>query len=597
MRDWRQIARAAALAAVVGVPGIAQDVTLTVTGDDTDLTKAVTGASLVVTAKDNGETNAQDLLSAARADYRRLLVALYGQGHYGGKVSILVDGRELAQIAPLDQPSTVSRIAITVEPGPAFRFGQVSIAPLPTGTAPAAEVARGQPAKAGALRKATSRAVESWRSAGHAKAAIASDDITADHAQNSIDADIRLAPGPKLSFGPLLVAGQSAVRPARVRQIAGLPEGETFDPEVLDQVTTRLRRTGTFASVSLKEADAPTPDLRLPITAQLEDLKPRRIGAGLEYSTTEGISASAYWLHRNFLGGAERFRVEANVSGIGVDGNEPDYETKLEFSRPGTIGPENTLFVDARAWLFDEPEYWIRAAEATVGMRRIVDEDFTVSAGLGIVSAKIRDDLGARGYTLLTLPLESALDKRDDANDAHRGFYISAELTPFYETESSTPGLRAKGDLRGYLSFGTDDRFTLAGRVQMGSLIGPDATQAPADYLFYSGGGGTVRGQSYQSLGVDLGDGVTIGGRSFLGGSVEARAKVRKNWGLVGFYDIGLIGKDPTPGANARHHAGAGLGVRYDTRLGPIRLDVATPTTGDKAGRDVQFYIGIGQAF
>ena len=154
--------------------------------------------------------------------------------------------------------------------------------------------------------------------------------------------------------------------------------------------------------------------------------------------------------------------------------------------------------------------------------------------------------------------------------------------------------MRIKADGRIFRSFGNDDRVTLAARVQVGAVLGASLLGTPRADLFYSGGGGTVRGQPYQSLGVSvLRADFQTGGQAFLGASVEARVRVTDRIGVVGFYDWGHVGGLDFFDDLGGSHSGAGLGLRYDTGFGPIRLDLAAPVSGD-TGKGVQVYVGIG---
>ena len=198
---------------------------------------------------------------------------------------------------------------------------------------------------------------------------------------------------------------------------------------------------------------------------------------------------------------------------------------------------------------------------------------------------------------MLTLPLGVEFDYRDKELDAQKGYFVKASVTPFLALSGADNGVRTYLDARYFKTFGAARPVTFALRGQLGSVYGPDLSVAPADYLFYSGGGGTVRGQPYQSLGVDLGGGQTVGGRAFLGFSAEARVKVTDVIGLVGFADVGYIGSEEFYDGSGQWHSGAGFGVRYDTGIGPIRLDMAVPTSGPDTGENFQVYIGIGQAF
>lgn len=542
----------------------------------------------------------QDYVAAARADYRRLLTALYAEGFYSGTVSILVDGVEAAAIAPLDAPDRIDEVVIRVDPGPRFSFGEVALAPLPAGATVAAELGPRAAARSGSIQTAVRGVVEAWRDLGYAKVAVAEQRIIARHADEKLDVEVTFDRGPRLRFGRLSVSGDLTVPDDRIRQIAGLPVGEVFSPAAITRAERRLRRTGTFGSVALSESAEIGPDDTLPITAQLSEARPRRIGAGVAFSSVEGLTLSGFWLHRNFLGGAERFRADAEIAGISGETGGADYRLGGNFSRPATFGPDTDYFLDGEISREDEPEFLIDKIALETGFSRILTDELTVRAGVGLRYAREETEIGTREYTLLTLPLDATLDRRDNATNARDGYYVDLSATPFVSPDGDIAGSRLFADMRGYLTLGDAARLTFAGRGQMGSVIGATVTEAPADFLFYSGGGGTVRGQPYQALGVETTQGmttVTTGGTSFLGAQLEARYLIREKISLVGFYDIGHVGETATPTESGDWHAGTGLGLRYDTAVGPIRFDIGTPASGDDAFGAVQFYIGIGQAF
>ena len=133
----------------------------------------------------------------------------------------------------------------------------------------------------------------------------------------------------------------------------------------------------------------------------------------------------------------------------------------------------------------------------------------------------------------------------------------------------------------------------LAARLQMGVVAGPEIDEVPADWLFWSGGGDTVRGQGYQSLGVGSGNTAT-GGRGFAAVSTELRTRIGESWGAAAFVDYGYVSADPDF-AGGEWQGGAGVGVRYFTSIGPIRADLAVPVTGSVDS--VSVYVGIGQSF
>jgi translocation and assembly module TamA len=385
------------------------------------------------------------------------------------------------------------------------------------------------------------------------------------------------------------------VRTDRIREIAGLRTGRVFDPDNLEAVTRRLRNTGAFRSVAIEEAETPNPDGSLDIALNVVEDKPRRFGFGAELSSFEGISLNAYWMHRNLLGGAERLRFDAEIEGIGGESGE-DYTLAASFQRPGTFDAANTLYARAEIAQLDEPDYFERLGQIELGLTREISARTRFSFGIPYQFADVSDDLGDRQFSLIALPATAEHDRRNNPLNATQGFFLKADATPFQEFNSGATGLRLEGDARYYRGFGAQDRVTLAGRLLVGSVIGAGLTETPPDMLFYSGGGGTVRGQPYRSLSVPLGGGDSIGGRNLLVASAEVRFKATEKFAVVGFADWGFVGSGSVPGTDGASHAGAGLGLRYDTTIGPIRLDGAAPVSGPTS-EGVQVYIGIGPAF
>jgi translocation and assembly module TamA len=139
-------------------------------------------------------------------------------------------------------------------------------------------------------------------------------------------------------------------------------------------------------------------------------------------------------------------------------------------------------------------------------------------------------------------------------------------------------------------------RTVLAGRIALGSIIGAAVDAVPPDWRFYAGGGGSVRGYPFQSIGPRTGGGSPAGGDGLLEASLELRRRFGTHWGVVAFADAGAVSENGIPGAG-QLAVGLGLGLRYYTPIGPVRVDVATPLNPQDGDSPVQLYIGIGQAF
>lgn len=579
---------------------LAQDrIDFQVATGDKALERSLRNASGLATREIEKDANAQDLFAEARAEYGRILAALYGLGHYSGVIHVLVDGREAADIQPLDAPARIGTIRVTVDPGPVFKFSRAEIGPLAPKTEIPKGFAKGGTAESGLITGAASAAVDGWRAVGFAKARVAGQKLSADHAARTVSAEISMGPGPRLRFGPLRIEGQQRMQLRRLLKIAGYPEGEIYDPDKLDKVVQRLRRTGVFRAVSVTEDETITAPDRLGVTLTVAEERLRRISFGGELATIDGGTLTAEWMHRNLMGGGERLTITGGVTNIGAQDSGMDYKLGFTLSRPATITPDTTASLGFMVQHLDEADYRADEVTLTLGFTQIISDQLTARAAIGYNYIDGSDDVGSFRYRNINLPMGVTWDTRDSTVDATTGWYIDTEVKPFYGLDDTESGVRITGDARGYYGIGEESRVVLAGRAQLGAVLGAGLLGAPRSYLFYSGGGGTVRGQPFQSLGVEVdrnGNDYSIGGTHFLGLSTEARFKATDTIGIVGFIDVGSIGVDDFSGGDSEWHAGAGLGLRYFTGFGPIRLDIGAPVGGD-TGDGVQLYVGLGQSF
>lgn len=565
------------------------------------LEKDIRAASILLNSQKTGATAAPDLFADARAEYANLLNALYARGYYSPVIHVFVDGVEAANIAPLDAPSEIKRIKVTVDPGPAFVFSRAQIAPLERRTALPLGFAAGQSAQSGVILEAVTAGVDGWRNTGHAKAAAIAQNLTADHDKATLSAEITLDPGPRLRFGRLVIEGRDRMREDRIRAIAGLPEGEVFSPLEVARATSRLRRSGVFKSATLTEDKRVTTPGLLGFTATLVEEKRRRYTFGAEIASFEGLRLTGAWLHRNLLRGGERLEINGAITNIGVQKGGTDYQLGISFDRPATFTPDTSLGFGLTVAHLNEADFTADLFGATAALNHVFSESLTARAGFAYNYAAITDPAGRETYRTLSLPISVTWDRRDSKTDATKRFYIQAEVKPFLGFGITDSGTRLKLDLRGYKALDKGQRFVLAARFQAGAVLGASLAGTPRDDLFYSGGGGTVRGQPYQSLGINFlkdlsGVSYQTGGKQFLAASLEARTKVTEKIGIVGFVDIGRVDFDGFFKDAGNWHAGAGLGVRYATGVGPIRLDLAVPV-GGKTGEGLQIYVGLGQSF
>ncbi|MEM8570056.1 MAG: autotransporter assembly complex family protein [Pseudomonadota bacterium] len=588
------------------------NITVTVAAPD-DVRSTVEDASALWRGRDEPVPGKAGLLSRGRGDYRRILGALYEQGYFGAGVSILANGSEIAELNLASDIPDNSQVVISVEPGPQFSFGQTEIINAPPLVREENDVFEppssvgfetGSPAELGAIDAASSLTISQWRQLSRAKAQEVAREVVADHTTERLDVVVELDPGPVVRYGPVSNQGSERVDQEFITYMVGLPQGEEYDPDDVEDSRNRLSNMGVFDVIRIQEGMLSGPDNEMPILVTVSDRKRRGLGVGGTYSTIDGLGLSAYWLHRNLFGRAERLRFDASIEGLITSSSVEDYNYNLgaTFTKPGVFTTDTDFITSLFARQLDYDTYRETSLTGQAGFRRTFTRNLEGELYAEISRARYEDDFGTREFLTFGLIGRGTYDRRDNEFNATRGYFLQAEVQPYYEAEFENTALRGTLEGRIYHGFGEARNFVLAGRAKVGSFVGASIEESPPDILFFAGGGGSVRGYAFQSIGVEGtdsdGDRIVTGGRSLLETSAEARYRFGdSNFGAVAFVDGGLVNAGSGFNDSGDIRLGAGLGARYFTAIGPIRADFAVPLDRRDGDDSFGFYIGIGQAF
>jgi translocation and assembly module TamA len=417
--------------------------------------------------------------------------------------------------------------------------------------------------------------------------------VVVDHAVRSMIVHTTIATGPRAVFGEIQVSGVKTKLADYAKLRAPWKEGDPYDPEELEKMRNELAGAGLFSTVRIRPGEAVGADGTLPILIDLERGKPRSVGVGASYSSSEGAGGSAYWEHRDLFNRAERLRIGAEAAQIG-------YTARLTFEKPDFLAPDQSLLYESAYEIDDTEAFESREFKTSLALERPLWGAWTGIGGISYEVGKVTDANNVEtDVQFVGFPGVLRRDTSDDPLNPTRGNKLEIGLTPYVEELGSDASILISrlGDAL-YWPLDFDRKVVVAGRAAIGSITGAGRFVIPADKRFYAGGGGSVRGFAFQMAGPLNDDDDPLGGRSLAEVSAELRWRVWRNFGVVPFVDGGNVYAEEFPVFDNGLFWGAGLGLRYYTRVGPIRLDVAAPLN-PRSGVDdpVQFYISLGQAY
>jgi translocation and assembly module TamA len=545
-------------------------------------------------ADDSGDANAAQIDRRSRADAELLTELLRSEGYYDAVVETRIEASAGAV-----------RIILDSRPGEQYHFASVDLPGLQKAGEEAEAlrrtfaVATGDPVIAQEVIAGGIALKVALGEQGFALASVGEQDIEIDPETKTAQLVLPVDPGPQATFGTIRVAGRPRFSSEHVARIARFEPGEPFRRSRVDDLRRALIATGLVASADVRVL--PAENGKVDLAVQLEPAPRRTLAGEFGYGTGEGVRAEASWQHRNL------FNPEGALTLRGVAGTQEQLAA-VQFRRNNLGTRDQVLNLQALASHTDRDAYEAKTLLVGGNIERqsniIWHKKWTWSAGADLIATDERGVFNTsnvkdhRTFLIAALPASLGYDASNDLLDPTSGFRLLGRVSPELSAQGGEVAY-TRAQLDGSIYRPVSDSIVLAARVRGARILGGDAMAIAPSRRLYAGGGGSVRGYGYQKLGPRDLEGDPIGGQSLAEFALESRFRLTLfggNFGIVPFLDGGTLTNKAWPERD-EWQFGAGVGLRYYSSFGPIRVDVGTPLNPRKSDGPIAVTVSLGQAF
>lgn len=524
----------------------------------------------------------------AQEDEKRLEEVLKSEAYYNGRIATSVrqaqgGAFEVVYFVSLGTRTMIERFDISYSDYPGGGDGRPA-------TGAELGLVPNRAATADRVIELTQKAISTLQNSGYPEAKLDRRRVVIDISSHQGRVTLYMTAGRRFVFGETRIGNPDGrTDPAYVRELSTMRAGAVYDRSEVDRTVEALRGTGLFSGISVTSAKAE--DGALPQEIELSERAPRTVRLGAKWSTSEGAGVQGSWEHRNLFGQAEWLTLGLSIAQI-------EQSATADFRKPNFLRPDQSLLASAEIVHEENDAYKENRIKAGVSLERSLGRWWTGSLGTTFQITETEDINGRITYQLIGIPALLRYDNTDDVLDPREGLRATLAATPYFGASDQSATTFTKLEAAGSTYLGFTDELVLALRGRYGLIAADDTTDVPGSTRFYAGGGGSVRGYGYQKAGPLDAKGDPIGGRSVLEASVEARYRFTETIGGVAFIDGGQAFSSLAPSFSDPLLWGAGLGVRYYTPIGPVRLDVAVPLNKRRNVDDAfQIYVSLGQAF
>lgn len=526
----------------------------------------------------------------AEGELTTLVQALHSLAYYNAKVDFAIENQGAV-------------VAIKVDLGPIYPLAEFRIHYLQNGkewqqqgaslvTLEELKLNLGEAALPDTILNAEENLLDQLNLKGYAFASIKKREVLVNQQEKNVKVILEVDIGPLTYFGPLKFSGLERVKEGFFYKKLRWQEGDVYDPKKVEKTQEALELSGLFRSVNIRHAEEPIGNNRVPLSIDVIEAKQRSVGFGLNYTTELGPGITAEWEDRNIFGLGQRLSLHADIW-------QKIQEGRLTYTIPDFRQQNQNLI-----WLLEYNHEKIRAfTESTFSVSATIERQLTdhLRISYGGMYKLIRSERSYPNGTfdLIKIPLQVRWSNVDSLLDPTKGGTINIKVIPSFQIFNPRFAYSINTFTGTYYqSLDHNKRHIFAAKLMLGSIIGASRFDIPPPERFLAGTENALRGYKYLTVSPLDRDDKPIGGRSLFIYSLELRNRIGKNLGWVFFYEIGNVFLNAYPNCKKKLLRSAGLGLRYHTPVGPIRLDVAVPLDRRRhIDGPFQVYFSIGQAF
>lgn len=536
--------------------------------------------------------NGSQILRRAKTDAQLLDQLFRLEGYYDNLVTYRIESS--------DEEAADINVILDITAGPQYRYGSITLPGIDISEdaeflRAAFAFDRGDIVKQDDIVEGRAALQDRLLNNGYPFGTVGEPDLLIDHARQEGDLTVAVSPDRKYDFGRIITSADSILSGKHLEDIARFAQGDIFQQANVNDLRQAIFATSLASNVQVEPVPSATNPDQVDLNVTLDPAPPRTIAGQVGFNTGEGFRVETSWEHRNF------FPPEGGITIAGILGTR-EQAAGLTFRRNNFRGRDRVLTATFRAANQNLDAFDARSLDIGIGYERqttlIFQKKWAYNIGLeyslsderatfnGVVSREL--------FNILSLPAGLSYDGSNDLLDPTKGFRLSARVSPEISTGIDDIAY-FKAQIDGSIYQAISKNTVIAGRIRLASIAGAETSSIAPSRRNYAGGGGSVRGFGFQDIGPIDDDGNPLGGRGLAEFAIEARYRIG-SFGVVPFIDAGGVSDGSTPDFSDLRFA-AGVGLRYYTSFGPVRIDVGTPINRREGEGLIAVAISLGQAF